>query len=50
MRILMVAPKVTELKVIPLPLGLAYISAQMKRDGHEVFWLNLNHHSEEMDP
>ena len=49
MRILIVAPKVTELKVIPLPLGLAYISAQMKRDGHEVFWLNMNHHDEDME-
>jgi radical SAM superfamily enzyme YgiQ (UPF0313 family) len=49
MRILIVAPKVTELRVIPVPLGLAYISAQMKRDGHEVFWLNLNHHSDDME-
>lgn len=49
MRILIVAPKVTELKVIPLPLGLAYISAQMKKDGHDVFWLNLNHHSDDTE-
>ncbi len=49
MRILIIAPRVTELRVIPVPLGLAYISARMKRDGNEVFWLNLNHHSDDME-
>lgn len=49
MRILVVAPKVTELAVLSLPLGLAYIAGQMKRDGHEVFWLNMNHHDEDME-
>ena len=49
MRILIVAPEVTELRVIPLPLGMAYVSAQMKRDGHEVFQLNMNHHRDDME-
>jgi radical SAM superfamily enzyme YgiQ (UPF0313 family) len=49
MRVLIVAPKVTELRIISLPLGLAYVSAQMKQDGHDVFWLNLNHHTDDTE-
>lgn len=49
MRVLIVVPKAVVLKVMAFPLGLAYISAQLKKDGHQVLCLNLNHYSDDMD-
>lgn len=45
MRFLLVAPRFVERagEYYIFPLGLAYISASLKRAGHEVHCLNLNH-------
>ena len=32
-----------------MPVGLAYISAVLKKNGYEVKWLNLNHHDGTVD-
>jgi len=47
MRFLLVAPKYVEnvWDHYDFPLGLAYVSASLKKEGFEVTCLNLNHHS-----
>lgn len=45
MRVLIVAPRFIQNygQYYDFPLGLAYIAASLKKAGHEVFGLNLNH-------
>ncbi len=44
MRILLIVPKfVSYGRHYNFPLGLAYVSASLKKSGFEVFCLNLNH-------
>ncbi|MFO7558732.1 MAG: radical SAM protein [Desulfobacterales bacterium] len=47
MRFLIVVPKYVETfgDHYDFPLGLAYVSASLKKEGFEVICLNLNHHS-----
>lgn len=49
MKILIVAPKYTAAKgdFYQFPLGLGYISAVLKKAGHQVHCLNLNHSNED---
>jgi len=49
MNILIIAPRYTDTQGLyyEFPLGLAYISAVLKRDGHNVFCLNLNHRQDD---
>lgn len=51
MKIVIVAPKFTAAKgdFYQFPLGLGYISAVLKKAGHNVHCLNLNHHNEETE-
>ena len=42
MKILIVMPKIPEGQEYMFPLGIAYVSASLKRAGYEVFTLNLN--------
>lgn len=49
MRVLVVMTRQTRMASYHLPLGIGYISASLKRAGHDVRVLNPNHHTAELD-
>ena len=48
MKILLVVPRQSQMRSYHMPVGIGYVSASLKRAGHDVTILNPNHFVEEL--